>query len=844
MSAGYDVGNDKMTLNDGMPSWKVEQPHAKIYLLAAFVIAFVVALSVGIGIGFAIGNDKVSEAEPIIGTTFRPTEPIRTEPPVTRPPDKPTTKVPTEPPPIPKWMDVPCFTGDQPKCPKGVSSPPLILISLDGFRANYLQRGLTRVIKRLSECGVSTPYMFPSFPSVTFPNHYTIATGLYPESHGIIGNSMYDPEFKASFCLSCSEKQKNRWWGGEPIWNTVLKQGKRSASYFWTGSDVDIEDMRPTYYFLYDGGNTYEQRVDVLRGWLSLPEDRRPDFITMYLDEPDHTGHDPGPDSDEENEMLEYVDEIIERLMDSIVEVGMENCVNIMIVADHGMANRTCDQVYILDDYLDKDDYYTRTTGGTMLRIDPSSSAVIGDPKEVVEALKCKHPAGVPSLKEDTPKRWHYINNRRIEEVVVPVEAGWTANDGPTDWCDGGTHGYDNLSPYMQALFLAYGPAFKQNIDVEPFQNIQLYNLMCEIMGLEPAPNNGTAGYLHHLLNHPAPLEPVSPPTGMPEDCSYPSTDEEYYERIDQDVSECMCDIEADTTKTLEDFDKQLDLTDVEEIAAKEMHAPFGMPAVDVTGSSYCELAQSNYVTGYSHDHHMPLFVSYTMEKRDNRGIPVDLDNCTVRSDVRVATETSANCTDYEMLSGEMENVTIGYLYTAGLTDTIEDSMNARVTSNMVPQYPGFIADLWEGLIQPHIPLWADEYDGINVVAGPIFDYDSDGIRDHANTTDKDGTRFGNTLLPTHYFVVVTRCASGQEMNKNCDKIEPLAFILQNKDGIQTCQSRRVFAEMHSATIADIEILSGLRIFPTLPPYDAMHLKHHQYVKGTMWQHWKYGLSS
>ncbi|XP_072026904.1 venom phosphodiesterase 2-like [Amphiura filiformis] len=816
--------NMKLQFEDGAEYGKKQSK--SLHIAVAVVIAFVLALGVGIGVGFAIGNNEAGDKEPIVDPTssdIPPTEPTPSQAPGPPPP----------------WNDVPCFQGDQPKCPKGVSSPPLILISLDGFRANFMKRGLNPILKRLSECGVSTPYMIPSFPTVTFPNHYTIVTGLYPESHGLIDNSMYDPVLREQFCLSCDEAMNNHWWGGEPIWNTVVKQGKRSASYFWTGSDVDIQDMRPTYYFLYDGDNSYEQRVDVLRGWLSLPDDRRPDFITMYLDEPDHTGHDPGPDSDEENEVLKHVDEIIERLMDSIVELGMENCVNIMVIADHGMANRTCDQVYILDDYINKDDYYTRNTAGTMLRIDPKSSAVIGDPKEIVAALKCKHPVAVPAIKQDVPKRWHYINNRRIEDTVVPVEAGWTANDGPTTWCDGGTHGYDNLSPYMQALFIAYGPAFKQNLQVEPFQNIELYNLMCEILGIDPAPNNGTAGSLHHLLNHPNPLPPTPAPVGTPDDCPYPSTDEEYYDRIDNDMSQCICILGDETTKTIKDFDEQLDLSDTDEMAAKETHAPFGLPEVDFE-SSYCDLIQSNYITGFSHDVNMPLFVSYTMEKR-NRGSPVAVSNCTIRPDVRIDTDMSSNCTDYGFLSGELENVTMSYLYSPDATDNIEDSMNARITSNMVPQYPGFVEDLWE-FVRVHLLLWSAEYNGINVVAGPIFDFDFDGLQDHINVTDKDGTKFGNTLFPTHYFVVITRCTSGQEMNKNCNKLEPLTFILQNVDGIQTCQHPSVYMERNIATIQDVEMLTGLRLFPNLPQYDSIHLKHRIYSKGTLWQEWKYGL--
>ncbi|KAF7647242.1 hypothetical protein LDENG_00175390 [Lucifuga dentata] len=196
-----------------------------------------------------------------------------------------------------EWVEDPCVDLSAPECPAGFKRQPLLLVSLDGLRAEYLQvwSALIPVLEKLRKCGTSAPYMQAAFPSKTFPNHYTIATGLYPESNGLVDNNMYDPVFDASFSLSSPEKENPRWYLGQPIWHTASYQGLKSGTFFWPGSDVKINGSFPDIYRPYNGKVPFEERVFTVLKWLQLPDDQRPDFFTLYLEEPDRSGHNFGP---------------------------------------------------------------------------------------------------------------------------------------------------------------------------------------------------------------------------------------------------------------------------------------------------------------------------------------------------------------------------------------------------------------------------------------------------------------------------------------------------------------------------------------------------------------------
>jgi predicted AlkP superfamily pyrophosphatase or phosphodiesterase len=215
--------------------------------------------------------------------------------------------------------------------------PTVILVSLDGFRTEYLSRGFTPVLTSLASKGISAKYMRPVFPSLTFPNHYTIVTGLYPESHGIVANIFHDPKLNDTFVYIDSVKNaESKWWGGEPLWVTARKQGLISATMMWPGSEAAIQNVRPNYYVKYNGSMSLEERIDGVLGWLDLRKSRRPNFITLYASDVDSKGHTDGPYSKAVNTSLSLVDSMIGRLISGLESRGIQDAVDLIIVSDHG----------------------------------------------------------------------------------------------------------------------------------------------------------------------------------------------------------------------------------------------------------------------------------------------------------------------------------------------------------------------------------------------------------------------------------------------------------------------------------------------------------------------------
>ncbi|KAL3219588.1 hypothetical protein MRX96_030342 [Rhipicephalus microplus] len=280
-----------------------------------------------------------------------------------------------------EWQRLPCVTEDD-VCPEGYSEPPLILISLDGFRADYLSRGLNPSLERLAQCGVKAPFMRPVFPTKTFPNHFTIVTGLWPESHGIVDNKMYDPEFKTLFRIGNIESYNGRWWEAEPIWLTAEKQGKRASTFFWPGSDVEIKNSRPSEFFKYNEMIPWQTRVEV-PARVARPA-RRASSVP----------------ADAERRLL--------------------GCVNLLVVSDHGMASTSCDQVIALEHFIDPGSVYSLV--GPTARLRPKQP---GDVAQIVESLRCRDSHLLAYAKERLPKRYHYSDHRRIEPVVLDMDSGY-----------------------------------------------------------------------------------------------------------------------------------------------------------------------------------------------------------------------------------------------------------------------------------------------------------------------------------------------------------------------------------------------------------------------------------
>ncbi|KFZ63453.1 Ectonucleotide pyrophosphatase/phosphodiesterase family member 3, partial [Podiceps cristatus] len=425
------------------------------------------------------------------------------------------------------WVKEPCISLETPQCPAGFDRPPLIVFSMDGFRAEYLQTwsSLLPNIEKLKTCGTHSKYMRAAYPTKTFPNHYTIVTGLYPESHGIIDNKMYDVNLNKHFSLSGMEKFEPSWWKGQPIWLTAMYQNLKAGTFFWPGSDVPINGTYPTLYHVFNGSVTYEQRISGILKWLDYTKSQRPDFYTLYIEEPDSSGHSFGPVSSGVIKALQVADQALGMLMDGLKQRNLHKCVNLIVLADHGMEMTYCKQLEYMTNYFKQINFYIYAGPAARIRAKNvpkdyfTSKLMTGF--FPLEQCKRSPQHFKPYLTPDLPKRFHYANNIRIDKVHLLVDRQWLAvRDGSYTYCNRGNHGYNNEFKSMEAIFLAYGPSFKEKTEVDAFENIEVYNLMCDLLHITPAPNNGTHGSLNHLLKKPfyspSHAKEVSSPSSCP----------------------------------------------------------------------------------------------------------------------------------------------------------------------------------------------------------------------------------------------------------------------------------------------------------------------------------------
>ena len=393
------------------------------------------------------------------------------------------------------WLVISC--GDHQRL-----KPTVLLISLDGFRWDYLEKADTPNLDRLVSTGVKARALIPVFPTKTFPNHYTIVTGLYPENHGIIANTMFDPAYGDTFRLSKPEAVSDgRWYDGEPLWVTAEKQDRISATLFWPGSEAEIEGVRPTYWYEYDHDLPHADRINQVLAWLDLPPDRRPTFITLYFPDTDDQGGRFGPDSQELATAVARVDSTLGSLFEGLMERGLMEEINIIVASDHGMAAIDSTRVIFIDDYIDL------SQAGV---IDWSPVLGLRPPEEVrediYEALKTAHPHLQAYRREEMPSRLHYSTNHRIPYIIGIADEGWSITshafyDRDSSRFIGGASGYDNRYPSMHAIFIARGPAFENGLEVPPFQNIHIYNLIARVLGLKPAPNDGSLDSVKVMLD-------------------------------------------------------------------------------------------------------------------------------------------------------------------------------------------------------------------------------------------------------------------------------------------------------------------------------------------------------
>jgi alkaline phosphatase D len=381
--------------------------------------------------------------------------------------------------------------------PAKTDIPYVVMLSLDGFRWNYADRTNTPSLDKIAQKGIQAE-MTASFPTKTFPNHYSIATGLYPDHHGIVNNTFWDPQRSVLYKISDRSKvQDGYFYGGEPIWVTAEKQDVRSASFFWVGSEAKIGGYYPSIWKTYEHNFPFYQRADSVIAWLQLPKTKRPHLITWYLSEPDGSGHHYGPESQQITDTIQGLDRIVGYFLDKLEKLDIANEVNVIIVSDHGMQEISNQRVIRLQDYV-KSNWMAGANGGNPVY---NIWAKNGFKDSIANAL-----ANVPHLslytKSTIPARLHYMTHERCGDFVAVADSSWSLfNSYIPNFTIGGTHGYDNANRNMNAIFYAYGPNIKaQTANNTKLNNVDIYNMICEILDLNAASNDGDAGRVSEFV--------------------------------------------------------------------------------------------------------------------------------------------------------------------------------------------------------------------------------------------------------------------------------------------------------------------------------------------------------
>ena len=374
----------------------------------------------------------------------------------------------------------------------------VVMLSMDGYRWDYSDRAKTPNLDYIAENGVVAEYVIPAFPTKTFPNHYTMATGLYPDNHGIVDNNFYCPDLQLRFRLGDRESVENSdFYFGEPIWVTAEKQNVTAASYFWVGSEVPVKDIQPTYWKRYEHSVPYENRIDTVIYWLNLPEEKRPRLVLLYFDEPDSQGHQTGPDSPEINTVVERLDSLVGVLKAGIKDLPFADQVNFIVTSDHGMTNVSTERYVNLLDYIERD-WIRFFQGGNPIF---SFETIENMEDSVYNILSTVENISV-WRKEDMPERLNYGNSNRIKDIVVLADSSYSVGFGaPRANFYAGAHGWDNANKDMHTIFYATGPSFKTGFVQPPFELVDLYPLIAKILGIEPAEVDGKLERVKPMLN-------------------------------------------------------------------------------------------------------------------------------------------------------------------------------------------------------------------------------------------------------------------------------------------------------------------------------------------------------
>ena len=372
--------------------------------------------------------------------------------------------------------------------------PTVLLVSVDGLRPADITPAQMPVLNALGDAGVRADGMRPSFPALTFPNHYALVTGLRPDHHGIVHNTMRDATLGSFRTASREAVGTAGWWGGVPVWVSAERAGLRTATMFWPGSEAAIHGVRPHTWRAYADDTRAADNAATVVAWLAVPASQRPRFATLYLDQVDEASHEHGPDSPQAQAARAEVDAALGELLHSLQQRGLRDAVNLVVVSDHGFASVPPDQRISTTDMVPAN-LAEAISDGQVIGFSP----LPGKTAEAERALLGRHAHYACWRRQELPARWQYGTHPRVPAIVCQMDPGWDALwPGKTEWLQQhqrqqmrGSHGYDPELPSMRASFIASGPAFRTQVTLPVFDNVDVYPLLMRLLRLPAEPNDG-----------------------------------------------------------------------------------------------------------------------------------------------------------------------------------------------------------------------------------------------------------------------------------------------------------------------------------------------------------------
>ncbi|KAI6219149.1 Ectonucleotide pyrophosphatase/phosphodiesterase C27A7.1 [Aphelenchoides fujianensis] len=717
------------------------------------------------------------------------------------------------------WHDPKCSI----ECKReDVTIPPLLVLSLDGFSHEYLGRRIVRSLESFAECGAQAKYMYPTFPSKTFPNHYGMATGLYPESNGIVDNLIYDPSISPEV-VDVRQTKKSGYFQGEPIWSAAVRQHRRMNCIFWPGCSFNITGHNPTIDIPYNKSLSYSTRVDMIVDWLTLPAAERPSMVMAYFDQPDSIGH--WHRTDEEVDLeLKYIEAVLNYLFTSLHKHGLLDCTNVVIVSDHGM-QQIKKRIY-LDEQLDLKGAIV--ANGVISQIHVGNSTL--STEDVLDKLKCRDNKHVHVYdRKQFPARFHYAKTGRIGDVVLEGLLGTTIFETKkADYHVTADHGYDYIEETMKAIFFARGPNVRPATRVEPFQNVELFNFFTELLRLnKDVANNGTTGLLSHLLFNIESIRSAEPDGWRPvQECDLVAPLQS------RQVKACAR--TPDCERAAVEVNRQLD-------ACPLQTPPDGLFYTDRPHVCYINLCSVYTMVDPLTAYGTPTFVYETLTA-DETSEPAGAIKPEVGGAKPVQTKPQSSGTKEEASGQEAEYCALNDLryepscenWTATVGEQHERTLKWHTIlvneKNELKRYNRLQFLLHDEFVAgPFVFLqnltrhYARRYGRLVAITGVVYDFDLNGIADDlgvfwhhiAALPPADGHE---ERAPSHVVRLLVRCEQDAwHINgvacKRPAATRVLAFVLPNAPRNLNCLPPLDYLRKNTARVRDVELLAGVRFF-------------------------------